>query len=178
MPYPRVAVPVSTSRHAVEIAKRHGGEVVWTPISANALMSAAEEQGVVFAGAEGGGYIFPEFLSAYDGVMSVVKLLELLLRSGTTLSAVVDEIPPVHVARADVATPWEAKGSVMRRLLERVGEGAMTIDGVKVYRGDDWALVVPHPQDPVIRGWAEAAGPQEAQGLADEFAAVVEDLKG
>ena len=41
-----------------------------------------------------------------DGVMSVVKLLELLLRSSTTLGRVIDEIPPVHVVRADVATPW------------------------------------------------------------------------
>src|SRR5204863_4106792 len=72
MPYPRVAVPVSTSRHAAEIVKRSGGEIVWTPISAPAVMAAAEEQGVGFAGAEGGGYIFPEFLAAYDGVMSVV----------------------------------------------------------------------------------------------------------
>jgi len=74
-PYPRIAVPVATSRQAEEIAKRHGGEIVWTPISAPALMAAAEDQGVAFAGAEGGGYIFPEFLASFDGLMSVVKLL-------------------------------------------------------------------------------------------------------
>src|SRR5207248_9089154 len=106
VPYPRIAVPVATSRHVEEVARRHGGEVVWTPISAPALMAAADEQGVVFAGAEGGGYIFPEFLAAYDGVMSVVKLLELLARNRTTLAAVVDDIPPVHVVRRDVPLPW------------------------------------------------------------------------
>src|SRR5437764_3788188 len=177
-PYPRVAVPVATSRQAEEIVKRHGGEVVWTPISAPALMAAAEDQGVVFAGAEGGGYIFPEFLAAFDGLMSTVKLLELLGRNRTTLGAVVDELPAVHVVRRDVPTQWEAKGGVMRRLLERIGEGAVTIDGVKTYRGDDWALVVPHPQDPVIRVWAEAATEPEAVALAGEFADLVEELKG
>src|SRR5207245_4879926 len=119
MPYPRIALPVSTSRHAAEIVKRHGGEVVSTPISAPALMAAAEEQGVGFAGGEGGGYIFPEFLSAFDGVTSIVKLLELLARGGTSLGAVVDDLPEIHVAQAEVAVPWEAKGSAMRRLLER-----------------------------------------------------------
>jgi mannose-1-phosphate guanylyltransferase / phosphomannomutase len=177
-PFPRIAVPVSTSRHAEELVTRHGGEIVWTPISAPALMSAAEEHGVVFAGAEGGGYIFPEFLAAYDGVMSVVKLLELLARNRTTLAAVVDEIPPVHVVRRDVPLPWEAKGSVMRRLLERTGEEAITIDGVKTYRGEDWTLVVPHPQEPVIRVWAESATPEAADALAEELAALVEELKG
>ncbi|MFN2544530.1 MAG: sugar phosphate nucleotidyltransferase [Actinomycetota bacterium] len=178
MPYPRVAVPVATTRHAEEIVKRHGGEVVWTPISAPALMSAAEEDGVVFAGAEGGGYIFPEFLAAYDGVMSVVKLIELLGRNHTTLAAVVDDLPEFHVVRRDVVMPWEAKGSVMRRLLERTEEGAVTIDGIKVHRGEDWALVVPHPQEPVLRVWAESGTHQEAEALVSEFAALVEELKG
>jgi mannose-1-phosphate guanylyltransferase/phosphomannomutase len=178
IPYPRVAVPVATTRHAEEIVKRHGGEVVWTPISAPALMSAAEEDGVVFAGAEGGGYIFPEFLAAYDGVMSVVKLLELLGRNRTTLGAVVDELPEVHLLRRDVVMPWEAKGSVMRRLLERTEDGAVTIDGVKTYRGADWALIVPHPQEPVIRVWAEAGTKEDAEALLAEHAALVEELKG
>ena len=110
--------------------------------------------------------------------MSTVKLLELLGRNRTTLGAVVDELPAVHVVRRDVPTQWEAKGGVMRRLLERIGEGAVTIDGLKTYRGDDWALVVPHPQDPVIRVWAEAATEPEAVALAGEFADLVEELKG
>jgi mannose-1-phosphate guanylyltransferase/phosphomannomutase len=171
-PYPRIAVPVATSRHAEELVKRHGGEIVWTPISAPALMAAADEQGVVFAGAEGGGYIFPEFLASYDGVMSVVKLLELLARNRTTLGAVMDEVPEVNVVRKDVAMPWEAKGTVMRRLLERTGDDA------KTYRGEDWALVVPHPQDPVVRVWAESSTREGAEALVEEFAALVEELKG
>jgi mannose-1-phosphate guanylyltransferase/phosphomannomutase len=142
------------------------------------MLRHASAHGVVFAGAEGGGYIFPEFLAAYDGVMSVVKLLELLARNRTTLAAVADEIPEVNVVRKDVALPWEAKGTVMRRLLERTEEGAIIIDGVKTYRGKDWALVVPHPEEPLIRVWAEAGSNQEAESLAEEFAAVVEDLKG
>ncbi|TMK60981.1 MAG: mannose-1-phosphate guanyltransferase, partial [Actinobacteria bacterium] len=95
-PYPQVAVPVVTSRVAEEIVARHGGRIVWTRISASALMAAAEERGVTFAGAEGGGYIFPEFLAAYDGLMSVARLLELLARTQTTLATVVDELPSAH----------------------------------------------------------------------------------
>jgi mannose-1-phosphate guanylyltransferase/phosphomannomutase len=177
-PYPRVAIPVSTSRHAEEIVRRHGGEVVWTPISAHALMAAAEDHGVMFAGAEGGGYIFPEFLASFDGLMSVVKVLELMARTRTSLGRVVDEIPEFHMVRRDVPTPWEAKGAIMRRLLERTDDSAITIDGVKVYRGEDWALVVPHQQEPVIRVWAEAGTEEEAHALATEFADLVFELKG
>jgi mannose-1-phosphate guanylyltransferase/phosphomannomutase len=178
-PSARVAVPVTTSRVVEAILAGSGGEVVWTRVSSAALMRASDEEGVTFAGAEGGGYIFPRFLPAYDAAMSLSKLLELLATADMRLEDVVDGLPPVHVARRDVATPWEAKGTVMRRLLE-VAESdrpPVMIDGVKVYRGEDWALVIPHPQDPVVRVWAEAGSQAEAESLAEGFAELVEEAK-
>jgi mannose-1-phosphate guanylyltransferase/phosphomannomutase len=66
----------------------------------------------------------------------------------------------------------------MRRLIERLGERrVVTIDGVKTFRGDDWALVVPHPQEPLVRVWAESGDAAAATTLAEEFAALVEELK-
>ena len=178
-PSPRVAVPVTTSRVIEEQVGDRGGEVLWTRISPAALGAASEEDRVVFAGAEGGGYIFPRFLPAYDSMMSLMKLAEMLARAGTKLEEVVDGLPPMHVERVDVATPWESKGAVMRRLVERVnGERTVTIDGVKAFRGRDWALVVPHPQEPLVRVWAEADRPEDARDLAREFAAMVEELRG
>jgi phosphomannomutase len=77
-----VALPVSTTRHAVELARRHGVEVIGTKLTASAIMRAAQQDGVVFAGAEGGGYVFPCLHPAYDGLVSFVKLLELLTAHG------------------------------------------------------------------------------------------------
>jgi mannose-1-phosphate guanylyltransferase/phosphomannomutase len=176
---PRVAVPVATSRAVEEIVRSKGGEVAWTRISAAALSDASLGDGVLFAGAEGGGYIFPEFLPAYDALMGFAKLLELLTRTEASLADVVDALPPSHVVRVEVATPWETKGIVMRRLMERLnGERTITIDGVKAYRGRDWALVVPHPQEPLVQVWAEGDDPGASQALAEEFAALVEEAKG
>ena len=56
-------------------------EVVRTKVSLPALMEASTAPGVVFAGSLGGGYIFPQFLPAYDAVMSLGKLLELWRRT-------------------------------------------------------------------------------------------------
>jgi mannose-1-phosphate guanylyltransferase/phosphomannomutase len=175
----RVAVPVTTSRVVEELLGERGGEVVWTPVSAAALSSASLEPGVIFAGAEGGGYIFPDFLPAYDAVMSLVKTLELVAQADQPLEDVLDRLPATHVVREDVPTPWEAKGTVMRRLVERLnGDKTVTIDGVKAYRGRDWALVIPHPQEPLVRVWAEADGPEGSRAMAAEFVALVEELRG
>lgn len=176
---PRVAVPVTTTRAVERLVTERGGEVLWTRVTPAALSAASEEQGILFAGAEGGGYIFPEFLPAYDAVMSVAKLLELLAGLDTSLDKVVDDLPAIHVARLDVATPWEAKGGVMRRLVERInGERTVTIDGVKAYRGEDWVLVIPHPQEPLVRVWAEADGAEASEEMAREFGALIEELRG
>jgi mannose-1-phosphate guanylyltransferase / phosphomannomutase len=141
-------------------------------------MAAADRKGIAFAGDESGGYIFPAFLPAYDGIMGLMKLLERLAAANRSLRDVVDELPPAHIARQEIPTPWEAKGTVMRRLIERLdGERVVTIDGVKAYRGEDWVLVIPHPQEPVVRVWAEAGSPDSAHALAAEFAALVEELR-
>ena len=176
---PTIAVPVTTTRAIEDLIEERGGKVVWTKVSPAALAAASEETDVVFAGAEGGGYIFPDFLPAYDAVMSLAKLLEMLVHADAHLADVLDELPATHVVRLDVATPWEAKGTVMRRLVERLnGDRVVTIDGVKAYRGQDWALVIPHPQEPVVRVWAEGGDAEASNGMAREFAALVEELRG
>jgi len=38
--------------------------------------------------------------------------------------------------------------------------------------------VVPHPQEPLVRVWAEAGDRAGAESLAAEFAALVEELRG
>jgi mannose-1-phosphate guanylyltransferase/phosphomannomutase len=95
------------------------------------------------------------------------------------LQELVDALPPAHISRRDVATPWEAKGTVMRLLLERLdGERVLTVDGVKAFRGEDWALVVPDAHEPVVHVWAEAGSPELAAALSAEFASLIEEMKG
>jgi mannose-1-phosphate guanylyltransferase/phosphomannomutase len=160
------------------MVRSHGGEVVWTRISPASIMRAADAAEVAMAGGEDGGCLFPEFMAAFDAVMSVAKLLELTARLDTTLADVVDALPETHVARLEVPVPWEVKGTVMRRLLERFeGNQVLTIDGMKVSRDGEWALVVPHPLEPVVRVWAEAETDEGAASLAQEFADLVTEVR-
>jgi mannose-1-phosphate guanylyltransferase / phosphomannomutase len=178
VPDTRVALPISTTREAARIVNRCGGEVVWAPVSPAGLMAAADGEKVDLAGDESGGLLFPAFLAAPDALMALVRTLELLSRAGVSLGEIVDGLPDIHVVRRDVPTPWESKGTVMRRLIESLDHDQVdTTDGVKIFRGDDWVLVVPHPQEPVVRLWAEAGSDEEASALVGEFAGLVEELR-
>jgi len=166
-----VALPVTVTRYAEEIAERHGVRVRRTKLSSSALMDAASEPGVGFSASTDGGFILPGFLPAFDAAATLVKLLELLARSKSRLSTVVDALPRPKLARETVVTPWEQKGMVMRTLVEMSKDrDVQLIDGVKVRHDGGWALALPDPEEPVTHIWAEAATEADAKALAKEYA--------
>ena len=173
----RVALPVACTSHAEAIVREHGLTVQWTKMATPALMDAASEEGVGFAASLDGGYILPGFLPAFDAAASLVKLLELLCRTGSRLSEVVDELPTPHLAVESIVTPWEQKGAVMRSLVELTKDRTIElVDGVKVLHDDGWVLALPDPEEPVTRVWAEAATDVDARKLAQEYARRIRQL--
>jgi mannose-1-phosphate guanylyltransferase/phosphomannomutase len=170
-PGARIAVPVSTTAHAARIAADHGAEVVWAPTGAAGIQEVAAQCDITFAASPDGSYIWPDFLPASDASATLAKLLDLLARNDRPLSALVRDLPPVHVARESVPTPWERKGAVMRELVERVPpESLVLIDGVKIRRDDGWVLVLPDPEDAVTHVLAEAGSLDAARRVAQEYA--------
>jgi mannose-1-phosphate guanylyltransferase / phosphomannomutase len=173
----RVALPVAVGRGAEDLCRRSGGEIVWTKLSASHLMEVASGADVHFGASQDGGYIFPAFLPAYDGVAALVNLLSMLASTGVRLSKVVGESPRVHIAHQTVATPWEQKGMVMRTMVERQKDSELVlIDGVKVVLDDGWALVLPDPEEPLTHVWAEGGTAGEARSRAQDFARRIRQL--
>ncbi len=167
----KVALPVSATQLAGSIVAAHGTEVVVTKLSNPALMDAATEPGVGFAGNTDGGFILPGFLPAFDAAATFIKTLDLLAYHDRRLSEVVAELPRPHMAHEVVVTPWEQKGTVMRTLVEQSKDREVElVDGVKVRHGSGWALALPDPEEPVTHVWAEGASEAEARRLAQEYA--------
>jgi mannose-1-phosphate guanylyltransferase/phosphomannomutase len=166
-----IALPVAVSREAERIAEAAGARITWTKLSASHLMEVAASGGVDLAASQEGGFIFPDFLPAYDATAAFVNVLELLARSGLRLSKIVAGLPRVSIVHDSVVTPWEQKGLVMRTLVERIKDREMVmVDGVKILHEDGWVLVLPDPEEPITHIWAEADSDAEARGLSQEYA--------
>jgi mannose-1-phosphate guanylyltransferase/phosphomannomutase len=167
----RIALPVTVTRAAEQIAADRGAKIVWSKVSDASLMEVASGGRVAFAASPDGGYIWPDFLPAYDGTATLAKLLDLLAATGRSLSSVVAELPRVHLVHESVPTPWEQKGAVMRELVEReAGHDLVLVDGVKVLRPDGWVLVLPDPEMAITHVWAEAESAPAARQVAQEYA--------
>ncbi|MBX5459293.1 MAG: mannose-1-phosphate guanyltransferase [Thermogemmatispora sp.] len=174
-----VAAPVTAPSALQHIAKRYDGHILHTRVLPQALMATASREGVVLVGDGEGGFIFPEFLPAFDGMMAVAKLLELLAYFEVKLSEVVDDLPSYYLSRTRVACPWEHKGKVMRILSEQYRERrAKPIDGIKIDLGSkEWVLVLPDADRPLFHVVAESESSEQAQALAEKYARVVSGLQ-
>ena len=172
-----VALPVAAPRVAEQLVAEAGAKVVWTKLSATHLMEVASSGAVDFAASQMGGFIFPRFLPAFDAVGTLVHLLALLAASGQRMAKLSGEVAPVHIAHEEVVTPWEQKGTVMRRAVERAkGRTTVLVDGVKVIDAEGWSLIVPDPEEPVTHVWAEAPSEAEARARVQEQAVRIRQM--
>jgi mannose-1-phosphate guanylyltransferase/phosphomannomutase len=172
-----IALPLSATSHADQLASERDVSILRTKLSNAALMQTASRPDVVFGANTDGGYILPSFLPAFDGAAAMVKLLEMLAMDGVVLSKVVEALPAVHVVHETVVTPWEQKGTVMRTLVELSKDREVDlVDGVKVHHDGGWALALPDPEEPVTHIWAEGASGGEARRLAQEYARRIRQL--
>ena len=176
----RVALPVTTTRVAEQVCQFHSVDVTWTPTSLHGLTGAAAADEVIFAADGRGGFVVPEFSRNLDGIAAFVRLLGLVARTRLSLSQIDDRIPRAHLLKRSMPTPWAAKGSIMRTVVEAAGDRDMDVtDGVRVVEPDGgWVLVLPDPAEAVTHLWAEGPDADAAQALLDEWAAVVERAGG
>jgi mannose-1-phosphate guanylyltransferase/phosphomannomutase len=174
----KVAFPVTVTSQVDRLVEGTPFEVVRTPASLQALTEAAAQEGVVFAGAVGGGYVFPDFLPGYDAVASLANLLELLAPVGRPLSDLLAELPRSTLVHHQLACPWGMKGLVMRLLNERfAGRDVDLTDGIKVFEERGWAQALPDPDEPLIHLYAEGETSEASEELADELRRIVEEIE-
>jgi mannose-1-phosphate guanylyltransferase/phosphomannomutase len=173
----KLAFPITVTSQVDELLQGTGLEVVRTPASLGDLTKAAAEDGVIFAGAVGGGYVFPEFVPAYDAVASLCKLLELLAPVSRPLSELVADLPRSTLVHRQLPCPWALKGVVMRVLTERLRDRKVDLlDGIKVYDERGWAQILPDPDEPIVHLYAEGKTEEDSKALEAEYRQMVEQI--
>ncbi len=174
----KLAFPVTVTSQVERLLEGSKLEVVRTPTSLPDLTRAAAQRDVIFAGAVGGGYVFPEFLPGYDAVASLAKLLELLAPINRPVSELVGELPESTLVHHQLPCPWALKGLVMRVLNERLAGRELDLtDGIKLFDDRGWAQLLPDPDEPLIHLYAEGETRETSDELARELRTLVEEIE-
>jgi mannose-1-phosphate guanylyltransferase / phosphomannomutase len=172
-----IAVPVTVTSQVDALVEGSALQVVRTTHSLSDLTRAAAEPGVVFAGAVGGGFVFPDVVPGYDAVTAVCKLLELLASCDRPVSELVAELPEPSLVHRSLPCPWSRKGLVMRLLNERLADREVDLlDGIKAFDERGWVQVLPDPDEPLVHVYAEASDSVTSDELADELQSEIEQI--
>ncbi|HUY98320.1 MAG TPA: sugar phosphate nucleotidyltransferase [Verrucomicrobiae bacterium] len=169
-----VVVPASAPGSIGTIATRLGGRAVVTKVDPPSVLRAAVRTDAVLGGDDNGGYVWTRHLAAFDAMFTVLELIALLARTRRTLSSIRDELPRGAHLRHDEFCPWEAKGRVMRRLLDQHRDERVDLtDGLKLPTDGGWVLVLPDPDRPEYHIIASMNDLAAAEAVIGAFAAEV-----
>ena len=173
----RIVIPANVSRVAERIAGAHGVPVERAGITQAGLIAAAARDGVIFAGAPDGGFVFPEFQPGFDAIMSIAKVLELLALEFKPLSELCAEVPASALIHQRAPVPWSLKGLAMRELSDRVtGLRDQEADGIRVEENGGWAQLVPDPDEPLFHIYAEGSTDDESVALAHRYRSLLDEV--
>ncbi len=177
-PNAKIALSVTAPTLLEDVLKKYGAETVRTKSDTRSLMNSSFEEGVMFAGDERGGFIFPAMHPGFDAPFSFGMLVSMLQKTGFSVSEVSGELPVFQLAYEQVRVPWESKGTVMRQISEQnhTGKHVELLDGIKIYDKDSWVLLLPDALEPVFHVYAESPDDDTSRALVGQYIKKIEKL--
>jgi mannose-1-phosphate guanylyltransferase / phosphomannomutase len=145
----------------------------------SSLLRAAQQHQARLASDATGGYVFPDHLLGFDAIFTLIKLLELLAKDGRAVSAIRKEVPRAAYEHRLETVPWDAKGRVMRKMVELHRDAPVDLaDGIKVFVDGGWVLVLPDADMPRYHIIVSMEDADKARALADRYSAMVKTAVG
>lgn len=150
-----IVTPVSTGQIVEMIAKKENCSITFTPVGsiyvARTMLSLiAQGEHVIFGGEGNGGLIFPDHQFCRDGGMSAAMMVFILASTGKKLSGLVKQLPKRHIIKDKIATPQGEK--ILEALSVFYSQNPIDrTDGLKVFKGDSWALIRSSGTEPILR---------------------------
>ena len=177
---------IATSHLLDRIAAYWGQECIEVPVGFKYISAGMEAHDAVIGGESSGGLTVRGHILGKDGLYAASLLVEMVCKSGKSLSGLIREMYERYgrcaMVERDFALTPERKGAILKLLMEekRLPDFGRTVDhvsyadGCKVYfERDAWVIARPSGTEPRIRVFAEAEDAQEAARLADTMEAFI-----
>jgi phosphoglucosamine mutase len=149
-----------------------GIEVVETPVGDRNVLTALEVHGLSLGGEQSGHVIVTDLATTGDGTLTGMLLLDVIARSGRSLSELAAVVEPLPQVLRSVQVPDGAG-------LEDDGAFRAELEAVEQQLGvDGRVLVRPSGTEAVVRVMVEAPTTEQAETAATRLAAAVERACG
>ncbi|MDD3654911.1 MAG: sugar phosphate nucleotidyltransferase [Desulfotomaculaceae bacterium] len=150
-----IAIPVTAPSILEEMMGETGVPVVRTKTVARSLLEVGKTNSLQVH---------------YDSFYSLVSIMEYLLKADISLNTFIEELPEFHISMKDVICPFEAKGRVMRCLMEEIkGQNTELIDGIKILTDNSWTLILPDSEKALFKVVAQGISHRGAEELVEKY---------
>jgi len=165
-----LVVPVSASQAIERLAEEYNGSVVRTRTAARDIMAGLLAK-------EAKEELLEQFTMYFDAAAGLVKLLDFMKTNNTSLQEMVNMLPEIHMRRKEVECSWDAKGRVIKKIIqEHYGGRVEMLEGIKVYNDKGWVLVLPDAERPVCNVIGEGFTEEFAEELTNIYARKVMEI--
>lgn len=152
--------------------KEEGIDSVKTDVGDKYVYEEMKQHDYRIGGEQTGHIIFSSYATTGDGVLTSLKVMEVMMAKKRTLS---DLVAPLHMyPQVQEAVPVKDKEKIMGSAALK----ALLQKTEKALSGKGSMLVRPSGTEPVIRVGIEASTKEEAQALADAIADCIRTLDG
>ena len=159
--------PRSSWAYREEVA-RAGGKPVVERVGHAYMKAALREKGAAFGGELSGHYYFRDFFCADNGLLALIKVLNLLSQEGKPLSELIKPINRYYHT-GEINFEVEDKDACIRAAAEKYSDGRVSwVDGVTVEYDDWWFNLRKSNTEPLVRLNLEARTPELMQTKKSE----------
>ncbi|MBQ3260006.1 MAG: phosphoglucosamine mutase [Alistipes sp.] len=169
---------LSSSRALRDVTEKHGGNYSASAVGEVNVVAKMKEVGAVIGGEGNGGVIYPELHYGRDALVGVALFLTWLSQRNMTMTELRATYPSYFASKNKIElTPAIDVDKVLLEMKNRYSnENVNDIDGVKVDFAENWVHLRKSNTEPIIRVYAEAKSPAEADALAQKFIAEIKSI--
>jgi len=156
--------------------KRYGERVFRIPVGHTFLVQETKKHNAVFGVEKSGHICVPKFFWFDDAIINSIYMIEIVSKMGQKLSKVVKELPTRLFERIEINCSDETKFQVVNKIKEKAMEtykNIDTIDGIKIFFPDSWALIRASNTSPILRLSIEARNQKRLDELKKEMTKLI-----
>ena len=174
-----VATNLSTSMVIDDVASRANVPVIRSKIGEANVVEAMERNHCAYGGEGNGGVIFPEVVTARDGLTGMALILELMATTSRRITRLASALPVYYIVKDKIPCGSEGSAGLIAALDHHFStERRDLTDGLKIIRDYGWVHLRGSNTEPIIRCYAEAKTGQQANDLAALVLEAAARLKG
>jgi phosphomannomutase len=142
------------------------------------VVSKMKAQNAVIGGEGNGGIIYPASHYGRDALVGIALFLSHLAKKAVKCSALRDSYPTYTISKNKIElTPTINVDAILSQMAEKYkNEEVDTLDGVKIYIGDEWVHLRKSNTEPIIRIYSESNTEENATKFALKIMNEIKEL--